>query len=48
MIKIIYLLKDKNIKIVSSKDALSEIVTVDWSKDVVNCKKKITIKDKEN
>lgn len=44
--KIRDLLKYKNIKIVSSKDALLEIVTVDWSKDVVNCKKKIIIKNK--
>lgn len=33
--KIRDLLKDKNIKIVTSKDALLEIVPINWSEDII-------------
>ena len=44
--KIRDLLNDKNIKIVSSKDDLLEIISIDWSKDIVNGKRKVKIKSK--
>ena len=37
------LTKDKNIKIVSCKDALKDVTPINWSKDVLEGKKAVTV-----
>jgi hypothetical protein len=39
------LLKNKKTKIVSSEEALKDIIPVDWSEDVLSGKKKVIIKE---
>lgn len=37
------LTKDKNIKIVSYKDSLKDVIPINWSKDVLEGKKTVTV-----
>ncbi|ETJ38569.1 hypothetical protein Q604_UNBC07345G0002 [human gut metagenome] len=37
------MIKDKNIEVISSKNALKDVAPINWSKDVLEGKKTVTV-----
>lgn len=37
------IIKSKPIKIISSKESLKDIISIDWSKEVINGEKKVIV-----